>query len=180
MLLPLLISTQLQIALKKAKVGFALWKSNSHIEDAISGRTDLDLLINRKDAIKFKNVLFDLRAIKILSQPWASYPNLEDWLVFDMPTGKLLHLHVHYPAGHRPEACQASAIFHGKTPYSVICAIDLSSDWPIPSAEMELLILLVRIWAKMPPWRRLASPKIPSHIARELGMVAARMQIWKN
>ena len=38
---------------------------------------------------------------------------------------------------------------------------------PMPAAEAELLVLLIRIWAKMPPWRMLLAPRIPQHILGE-------------
>jgi hypothetical protein len=103
----------------------------------------------------------------MLSQPWARYPDVEDWLVFDDQTGRFLHLHQHYALVTGLKRVKHLALPWGRTLMANL-RDDPASGWPIPTAEMELLILLVRIWAKMPPQRRWFGPKIPSHILREL------------
>ncbi len=167
MISPLPITVQLRTDLQEAKVGFALWKSNSRIEDALAGKTDLDMLVNRQDQVRFERILLHLKAIKILSQPWAHYPNVEDWLVFDSATGDFLHLHVHFDM-----VTGLKRVKHLHLPWVNTVFANLRTEersgWPIPIAEMELLILLVRIWAKMPPWRRLFAPKIPAHVKDEM------------
>jgi thymidylate kinase len=175
MISPLPITFQLRTALQEARVGFALWKSNHHIEEAIAGKTDLDLLVAPQHSAKFANVIRDLKAIKVLSQPWARYPNVEDWLVFDSMTGGFLHLHVHFDM-----VTGLKRIKHLRLPWAdAVLAnlrIDERSGWPIPTAEMELLILLVRIWAKMPPWRRLFAPKIPPYVKEEVRWLESEVQ----
>lgn len=175
MISPLPITVQLRTALQDVRVGFALWKSNHHIEEALAGKTDLDFLVTPQHRAKFENVLRDLKAIKILSQPWARYPNVEDWLVFDSMTGGFLHLHVHFDM-----VTGLKRIKHLRLPWadSVLAnlRIDQRSGWPIPTPEMELLILLVRIWAKMPPWRRLFAPKIPPHVKEEMHWLESEVE----
>ena len=167
MISPLSVTVQLRAALLEASIGFALWKSNHHIGDALAGNTDLDMLVNRHDQLRFETTLNKLGAIKVLSQPWARYPNVEDWLVFDRTTGGFLHLHVHFDM-----LTGLKRIKHLQLPWAnTVLAnlrIDERSGWPTPTAEMELLILLIRIWAKMPPWRRLFAPKIPPHVKEEM------------
>ena len=167
MLSPLNISVQVRESLQEAKVGFALWKSNKHIADALAGKTDIDILVKIQDRLKFRTALQHLKAIQVLSQPWARYPNVEDWLAFDSATGDFLHLHAHFDM-----VTGMKRVKHLRLPWidTVFSNLRLEnrSGWPIPTAEMELLILLVRIWAKMPPWRRILAPKIPSRVLEEL------------
>ncbi|MBZ0260838.1 MAG: hypothetical protein K8F90_09580, partial [Hyphomicrobiales bacterium] len=54
MISPLPVAVQLRTALQEAKVGFALWKSNKYIDEALAGKTDLDMLVNRKDEAAFE------------------------------------------------------------------------------------------------------------------------------
>ena len=49
MISPLPVTVHVRAALQEAKVGFALWKSNKYIDEALAGKTDLDMLVNRKD-----------------------------------------------------------------------------------------------------------------------------------
>ncbi|HUQ35391.1 MAG TPA: hypothetical protein VM144_03345 [Aestuariivirga sp.] len=164
---PLPAATILRLALQRESVRFCHWKSNHHLAEALAGKTDIDLFVAPADQAAFARVAVETGALKILSQPWGRYPNVEDWLLLDEATGNFLHLHVHYAL-----MTGLKRVKHLQIPWenALLSHLrnDLSSDWPIPSAEMELLILLVRIWAKMPPWRRFVSPEIPSHIAKEL------------
>jgi thymidylate kinase len=163
---PLHVSQQLLDSLCQAGVGFVLWKSNSHVAQALAGRTDLDLFVRRQDEERFVHAVEALGAIKISSQSWASYPDVEDWLVFDYGTGNFLHMHVHYRL-----LTGLKRVKHLRLPWEDLLMSNLrrhpSNKWPIPTAEMELITLLVRAWAKMPPWRRLFRPKVPNHIREE-------------
>ena len=63
---------------------------NLHLAEALAGETDLDLLIEVTDTNAFRASIKALRARRVISQPWASYPDVEDWLVFDGTTGGFL------------------------------------------------------------------------------------------
>jgi thymidylate kinase len=159
-------------ALRQKGVRFAHWKSNLHLAEALAGETDLDLLIGEGDAHAFRESMREVRGRKLISQPWASYPDVEDWLVFDGTTGGFLHLHVHYTL-----VTGLKRVKHLHLPWTETVLSHLREDpashWPIPVASLELLILLIRIWAKMPPWRRWLAPRIPRHILQELRWLEA-------
>jgi thymidylate kinase len=169
---PLPISAALLSALRQNGVRFAHWKSNLHLAEALAGKTDLDLLIDEGDAQAFRASMREVRGRRVISQPWASYPEVEDWLVFDGASGGFLHLHVHYIL-----VTGLKRVKHLRLPWTqtVLSHLrnDPASNWPIPAASLELLILLIRIWAKMPPWRRLFAPRIPRHTLQELRWLEA-------
>ena len=171
-LLPLMAALDLNRALAAASVRFCHWKSNDHLAEALAGKTDIDMFVAPADCLVFEDVLARQGILKIRSQPWASYPEVEDWLAFDAETGGLLHLHVHYAL-----VTGLKRIKHLLIPWEEILLrnlrIDGASGWPIPAAEMELIILLVRIWAKMPPQRRLFAAKIPRQVVKELNWLRA-------
>ena len=167
-------------ALREAGVGFCHWKSNDHLAEALAGETDIDLFVAPADRPAFEAVMAAQSIVRIISQPWASYPGVEDWLAFDQASGGFLHLHVHYAL-----LTGLKRVKHLHIPWEETLLanlrIDAASGWPIPAAEMELIILLVRIWAKMPPQRRLIGARIPRQIVRELnwlrdGADAARLE----
>lgn len=164
---PLPASLRLRDALHDSHVFFVHWKSNGHLAEALAGLTDLDLYIRTADRRQFEDVMYEMRAQKVQSQPWANYEGVEDWLVLDDSSMKFLHLHVHYQL-----ITGLKRVKHLKLTWDSALRenvrLDRQSQWPIPTAELELLMLLVRIWAKMPPWRRLLDPKIPAHILHEL------------
>lgn len=161
-------SIHLLSALKQADIRFAHWKSNSHLLMGLAGKTDLDLLIHPQDRERFEAVLQQLHCKKLYSQPWSSYPQVEDWLAFDYETGSFLHLHTHY--------AMVTGIRHVKHLYLPWLDTffqhlteDRQSGWPIPKPEMEAIILFIRIWAKMPPRNRLhQQPEVPIYLKEEL------------
>jgi thymidylate kinase len=164
---PLPVALALRDVLKRHGVAFVHWKSNDHLAQALAGLTDLDMYVDPSDRSAFEAAMAEIGALRMLSQPWARYPGVEDWLVFDDQTGRFLHLHQHYALVTGLKRVKHLALPWGRTLMANL-RDDPASGWPIPSAEMELLILLVRIWAKMPLQRRWFGPKIPSHILREL------------
>ncbi|MCB1377024.1 MAG: hypothetical protein KDK89_01440 [Alphaproteobacteria bacterium] len=162
----LIMADQLLGALAAAPVRFVHWKSNHHLNEALAGETDLDLLVAAEDADRFRHVVAGLGGLAVISQPWARYPEVEDWLLPDPDSGRFLHLHVHLAT-----VTGLKRIKHLRLPWAgELLAQNRAGarGWPIPSAELELLVLLVRIWAKMPPLKRLFGPRVPAHIMAEL------------
>ena len=170
------VSAAVLNALRQNGVRFAHWKSNFHLAEALAGKTDLDLLIDAIDTGAFRANMKALRARRVISRPWASYLDVEDWLVFDRTTGGVLHIHVHYAL-----VTGLKRVKHLHLPWTQTVLSHLSNDpasnWPIPVASLELLILLIRIWARMPPWRRLFALSIPRHILQELRWLEAETDV---
>jgi thymidylate kinase len=72
------------------------FKSNQHLRAALAGDTDLDLLVARSGA-RAAQALLAAHGFKRFDPGLATgYPAVEDWIGFDAPTGRLMHLHVHY------------------------------------------------------------------------------------
>ncbi|MDX1412985.1 MAG: hypothetical protein R3293_02280 [Candidatus Promineifilaceae bacterium] len=93
---PLQISLMLFDSLEGAGVRHCHWKSNQHLSDALTGATDIDLLVDKCESIACESVLTGLGFKRVHSQPWTRYPGIEDWLGFDEQTGSLVHVHLHY------------------------------------------------------------------------------------
>lgn len=154
--------------LNQKGVRFAHWKSNCRLKESLEGTTDLDLLVHSESRNEFESCMLELGYKKLLSPPWSSYPDVEDWLALDQETGKFLHLHTHYAL--------VTGIKHVKHLYLPWVEeffqhvqIDPETGWPVPTAEMEALILFIRISAKMPPrqgWKK--GKSIPLIIKEEL------------
>jgi len=83
-------------ALERAGVAHCHFKSNQHLRAALAGDTDLDLLVARSGA-RTAQALLAAHGFKRFDAGFATgYPAVEDWLGFDAPTGRLIHLHVHF------------------------------------------------------------------------------------
>ncbi|NIP79528.1 MAG: hypothetical protein GWM90_10050 [Gemmatimonadetes bacterium] len=82
--------------LDEAGVDYCHWKSNEHLDAAMMGLTDLDLLVDPASASAFGRVLAELGFKRFDSGSGQAYPAVEDHLGMDADTGTLVHLHVHY------------------------------------------------------------------------------------
>jgi len=89
------VCAKLFTALNEREIRYCHWKSNLRLAEALSGVTDLDLLLDPADAGAFKETLETLDFKVLLSPPLRKLPGIEDYLGFDSPSGRLVHLHVH-------------------------------------------------------------------------------------
>ncbi len=128
------------------KIRYCHWKSNVHLDKALQGKTDLDVLIHRADKDKFELACrkFDLK--KIMSPPEKQFPGMEDYLGFDNNTGELIHLHVHYLL-----VLGEKYIKNHHLPIEEIVFDHLTQKQNvyIPICEMELLLLVIRAHMKV-------------------------------
>ncbi len=83
-------------ALNVKGIRYCHWKSNQHLQEALTGLTDIDLLVDKSSKCECRIILTELKFLKIRSQIWARYSDVEDWLGFDYSTGRLIHIHLHY------------------------------------------------------------------------------------
>lgn len=141
-------SAELLADLQLQHVRFAHWKGNNHLLLSLEGKTDIEMLVHPGDRLQFETILRKRCYKKLNSRPWNSYPAVEDWIGFDFDTGNLLHLHTHYDL--------VTGITYGKylhlpwqEQFFRHLKIDRLTGWPIPSSEMEALVLLIRIHANM-------------------------------
>lgn len=79
-----------------ANVRYCHWKSNFMLDDALSGKTDLDLLVFRDDATKFEEVVSGLDFKRGTLPWWYRNPSIVHYFGLDEETGKLIHLHVYF------------------------------------------------------------------------------------
>ena len=131
---------------KTEKIRYCHWKSNAQLSLSLNGQTDLDILIHLKDHKKFNSILSDLHFKRMISPSGRQYPGMEDYLGFDYKTGKLCHLHVHYKL-----ILGQKYIKNHHLPIENIVLSDLRvlDSVYIPSAEMELLLLVIRSCMKL-------------------------------
>jgi hypothetical protein len=80
----------------EAGIRYCHWKSNQHLDASMIGATDLDLLVDRRDAARFAEMLAHMGVKPFRKIAGDEYPGVEDYLAFDSERGALSHLHVHY------------------------------------------------------------------------------------
>lgn len=89
------IHTMLQ-AFEKNNIKYCQWKSNEHLEEALSGDTDLDILFLPEQRNKLEKILNECGLKRFRALPLMQYNAIEDFIGFDSETAKIWHLHLHY------------------------------------------------------------------------------------
>ena len=132
--------------LNRDGVRYCQWKSNSHLEAGLAGKTDLDLLVHPDDQAAFEAALASCDFKKILSPPSKRFPGFEDYLGFDAATGAFVHVHLHYRL-----IMGRKYIKDLHLPLESLYFANLTSKLGvnIPCAELELIMLIMRAHLKV-------------------------------
>lgn len=83
------------IELEKRGLRYCHWKSNMRLEDALSGRDDIDLLVDRRDALGFQSVLSELGFKLAVSLAGIGHPGVFHAFALDPHEARLLHIHAY-------------------------------------------------------------------------------------
>lgn len=82
--------------LDRRGVRYAHWKSNEHLEDALRGETDLDLLVDPGERDLFESVVREFGFARMTLPRAKTFPGRDGFLGFDPTSGSLAQLDVHY------------------------------------------------------------------------------------
>lgn len=72
------------------------WKSNEHLNEALMGDTDLDVLFLPEQRSLLDMVLNECGVKRFRTVPLMQYNAIEDYIGFDEKTARIWHLHTHY------------------------------------------------------------------------------------
>lgn len=157
--------------LTQREIRYCHWKSNSRLDWGLSGRTDLDLLVDPRHKKLFREILTELGIKRLVAPPGKQYPGLEHYLGFDPSSGKLFHLHVHYNL-----VLGEQYVKNYRLPIvsKVLDKTRDKFDVKIPLPEVEVIILSIRALLKyrdrdgFKDIFSIRHPGIPEHILNEL------------
>lgn len=83
-------------AFERNNISYCHWKSNEHLEDALNGDTDLDILFLPNQRSSIEHALSEAGLKRFRSTALMQYNAIEDYIGFDKDTAKIWHLHLHY------------------------------------------------------------------------------------
>jgi hypothetical protein len=129
-------------------IAYCHWKSNAALDRSADGRNDLDLLIERSDAEKFKHCVFSL-GFKHAQAPYgpARIPGIDDFLAFDFELERFIHAQAHYclVLGHDTTKNYRLPV---ERAFLASRTQDKQYGFPIPSPEWELVVFCFRMILK--------------------------------
>ena len=166
--------------LDQAGIRYCHWKSNEHLGAAMTGATDVDVLVERSAAQRLTNILTATSDFKrFVVKAGRGYPGIEDYVGFDRATGVLTHLHVHY------QLTLGEKFLKGhRLPWEAIAldtrVLDPEHGVYVSDPHLELLILVARAAIKL-RWRDyglalLGRRYFGGSMLRELRWLAARVR----
>lgn len=131
--------------LAETRIAYCQWKSNLRLPKALSGLTDLDLLIAPQQAPAFREIAGRHRLKALAPPPDAAYPGIEHYLGMDEGSGRLFHLHVHYKL-----VLGEQYVKNYRLPIErhFLGSTRSMHGVPIPEARLELLVLAARALLK--------------------------------
>jgi thymidylate kinase len=128
-------------------IRYCHWKSTHGIPYAMSGQTDLDILVDRSHSQRFKEILYQLDFKPFVSDPRRQFPAIEDYLGFDQTTGHLIHLHIHYRLVLGEQYVKN---YYLPLEQSFLDKARLRPDLgvKVPAPELEIIVLVLRALLK--------------------------------
>ena len=179
---PLNAIVKLFEALNVQGIDYCHWKSNNHLDHSVRGLTDLDLLVDRRHAERFRSILPQNDVKPVLSPKDKQYPAIEDYLGFDPDTGHLFHLHVHYQLVLGEQYVKNYRLPLERA-FLTNTQIGPEGNIKVPVPELEIVILVVRALLKyrdrdiLKDILSIRTPGLPASILREFAYLRAQTDI---
>ena len=136
---------QLRGALDRLGIRYCHWKSNIRLSHALTGMEDVDLLVHREDATRFQVALAEAGFRRTTSRSGLNHPGVFHALALDEASRRLVHVH-----GYVQIVGGDSLVKAYRLPVEALLLSDcrLMHGWPVPSAEAELAVLVLRVALK--------------------------------
>src|ERR1700674_4695046 len=81
---------------RRQAISYCYWKSSRRIPSVLAGGGDLDLLIARHDQHRADAILLERGFKPFPSVAMRDHPAILSYLGYDEPSGRLVHLHLHF------------------------------------------------------------------------------------
>lgn len=140
-------------SLKEQQITYCHWKSNWRLERWMTGDGDLDLLIDRADAVRFTSVISRLGFKQAMPTRDRDVPGILNFYGFDDEAQRFIHLHVHYQLVLGHDLTKNYRLPIEKAYLESVAAKDLL---PTPAKEFELIVFVLRMVLKYTATERLA------------------------
>lgn len=131
--------------LSENEIKYCHWKSNSALSLVLTGETDVDLLIHRKDSDSFRLILNQLKFRPAGIQGDAPFPAVEHYYALDKETGIIVHVHAYYRV---ITGESLSKNLHLPLEEMLLQNLREEASLPVPVKSAELVIFTIRMMLK--------------------------------
>ena len=141
------LTNKLLIELHNNSIAYCHWKSIEHLDAALTGDTDLDILVDINDKSKVEKIFNDI-GFKLYKAPWfKSYDAICDYIGIDHLSNKIIHVHTHFKLIVGESGIKNHHLKHEKNILHNRI-YDKKFETYIITPEYEIFLLLVRIGLK--------------------------------
>lgn len=144
-MVPIPLVADLVAALEEAEIEYCHWKSNTTLEEAVSGETDLDLLIANDQFRDFKRVIDRLGFSSASREHVKDPPGTAHYFGYDPSNDRFVHLHAHAQLvlGH-----DRSKNYRLPIEGAYLASSTRETVLPTPRPEFEYVVLVIRLILK--------------------------------
>lgn len=163
--------------LERRGIRYCHWKSNVRLDDALRGRTDLDLLVDRAQSAAFRVLLVEHDVKPLIPAATGAFPGIEHHLGLDRQSGRLFHLHVHYQLLLGEEFVKSYRL---PLEEHFLRETQVLSGLRVPDPALELIVFAIRATLKyrdrdvIKDLLHIRSPGITEDTLEELRLLLAR------
>lgn len=163
--------------LEREGIAVLHWKSNEHLEAALTGETDLDLLVEDVDDARIERILSELGFIRMRLQDSVMFPGRSGYVGLDDTTGVQYHLDVHTRLVLGEQLVKNH---HLPVEEWLFAGARRLHGMPVPDAAKEFAILYLRTLFKTTTRQRLRSAltgrsALPGSIQQELDWLGVQV-----
>ena len=115
--------------------------------EGLDGDTDLDIYVTPSDKGIAEKILIACNYLKCIVQKGHRYPNVEEWIGFDVELGKLVHIHLHYQIITGTKYCKEYVFPIDEAIISTRIK-DVETGVYVTNPDIEIIILFCRISLK--------------------------------
>ena len=125
-----------------AGIRYCHWKSNIHLDAALNGETDLDILVDREDAVKILDVFNRLNIKQVTNPSHQQYPSISDFVGYDEASHKFIHIHLHFQVILGGSGMKE---YHFPVEKMFFNNLRKKYDLCVPVYELELVLFIIRL-----------------------------------
>jgi thymidylate kinase len=139
------LSENLIELLGQKSIRYCHWKSNLLLNEALAGYDDLDLLVHKKDQVKFDRIIHTL-GFKEALNTHTHINKIKHFYGLDKKSGEILHLHVYQKIFTGPSWIKS---YHFNIEEYILTNLEKhESGMAIPSKHIELVLFVLRVLLK--------------------------------
>lgn len=126
-------------------IRYCHWKSNLSLSQSLSGQSDVDLLVQREDASKFRTILSQLCFRPAVNKDGEAFPSIEHYFALDEGTGVLVHVHSYFRV---ITGDSLSKNYHFPIEEMLLQNTRMEGSIPVLAKQAELVVFTLRIMLK--------------------------------